>query len=155
MLFRSLGCYPTTWVRHCVGEEPTVTSAEAVVGPPENVDASIAAEFTFPSGATGHIESSMISTDHDIRLEVTGTTGSITAVNPLAPQSGNMLTIRNEHGETSGEINAGITYDHMCRAFVDHVRLGTPFPTSGQDSIANMAAIDAVYQAAGLPLRGL
>lgn len=150
-----LGCYPTTWVRHCVGEEPTVTSAEAVVGPDENVDASIVADFTFPSGATGHVESSMISTDHDIRLEVIGTTGSITAINPLAPQSGNMLTIGNQHGETSGEINAGVTYDHMCRAFVDHVQLGTPFPTSGEDSIANMRAIDAIYEAAGLPLRGL
>jgi predicted dehydrogenase len=149
-----LGCYPTTWVRHCVGQEPTVTSAEAVVGPPD-VDASIAAEFTFASGATGYIESSMISHDEDIRLEVTGTTGSITAVNPLAPQAGNMLTIRNQHGETSGEIDAGVTYDHMCRAFVDHVRLGTPFPTSGEDSIANMNAIDAIYTAAGLPLRGL
>jgi len=151
-----LGCYPLAWVRHCVGEEPTVTSAEAVVGPPDKIDASTVAELGFGSGATARIESSMISTgERDIRLEVHGTEGSLTMINPLAPQSGNLLTIRNAQGETSGEIDAGSTYEHMCRAFVDHVRIGTPFPTSGADSIANMTGIDSVYTAAGLPLRGL
>lgn len=151
-----LGCYSTTWVRHAVGAhlDPRVVSAEAVVGPPEHIDASIAAEFEFSNGATGRVESSMISGDHDIRLEITGEHGSITAINPLAPQAGNLLTVRNAHGETSGQIEAGTTYDHMCRAFVDHVRLGMPFPTSGAESIANMATIDAIYTAAGLPLRG-
>lgn len=149
-----LGCYSTTWVRHAVGETPSVVSAEATERP-QHIDADIKAELLFPSGTTGRVESSMISDDHDIRLEVIGTNGSITAINPLAPQNGNTLTVRNDRGETSGQIEAGITYDHMCRAFVDHVQLGTPFPTQGVESIANMAAIDAMYTAAGLPLRGL
>jgi predicted dehydrogenase len=149
-----LGCYSTIWVRHAVGEEPTVTAAEAVEGP-EHIDASIWAELAFPGGATGRVESSMTQDDGDIRLEVTGTAGSITAINPLAPQNGNTLTIRTEAGETSGEIVGGTTYEHMVRAFCDHVMHGLPFPTKGSDSIANMAAIDAMYTAAGLPLRGV
>lgn len=149
-----LGCYSTNWVRHAVGETPTVVSAQATERP-ENVDADMRADLSFPSGATGRVESSMISDDDDIRLEVVGTEGSITAINPLAPQNGNTLTVRNDRGETSGPIEAGITYDHMCRAFVDHVQLGTPFPTQGDESIANMAAIDQMYTAAGLPIRGL
>lgn len=148
-----LGCYSTIWVRHAVGETPTVVSATATERP-ENIDADMKAELSFPSGVTGRIECSMISDDHDIRLEVVGTEGSITAVNPLAPHTGNSLTIRNQHGESSGTIEAGVTYEHMCRAFVDHVQVGTPFPTQGDDSIANMVAIDAMYTAAGLPLRG-
>lgn len=149
-----LGCYPTNWVRQSVGETASVVSASASEGP-EKIDGDMVADLQFPSGATGRVECSMISDDHDIRLEVIGTEGSITAINPLAPQSGNLLTVRNAQGETSGQIEAGTTYEHMCRAFVDHVRLGTPFPTSGQESIDNMAAIDAIYIAAGLPLRGL
>mgnify|MGYP001826472194 CR=1 FL=1 len=148
-----LGCYSVIWVRHAVGEEPAVVSAEAEVGPPR-VDAAISAELTFPSGATGLVQSSMISQDADIRLVVTGTEGEIVAVNPLAPQKGNTLTIRTASGETSGQIDAGSTYEHMVRAFADHVRHGLPFPTQGRDSIANMAAIDAIYTEAGLPLRG-
>ena len=153
-----LGCYSTTWVRHAVqasfpGEEPTITSAVATERP-ENVDADMTAELAFPSGATGLVESSMIGPERDVRLEVTGTEGSITVLNPLAPQNGNTLTVRNSSGESSGQIEAGSTYEHMARAFVDHVLVGAAFFTSGRDSIANMAAIDGMYKAAGLPLRG-
>lgn len=149
-----LGCYSTMWVRHCVGEEPIVAAAEAVVGP-EHIDGAIWAELEFPSGATGRIESSMINHDEpEIRLEITGTTGSISVENPLSPYNHNTLIVRTEDGETSASITDDSTYAHMLRAFCDHVVHGTAFPTRGQDSIDNMAAIDAIYLAAGLPLRG-
>lgn len=148
-----LGCYPMSWVRHVTREQPTVVSAEAEVGP-EQIDASITAELSFPSGATGRVHSSMVSPVEDISMTIVGTAGEIIAGNPMAPHNGNLLTIRTSGGETSGPIEAGITYDHMVRAFVDHVVHGAPFPTAGQDSIDNMAAIDAVYVAAGLKVRG-
>ena len=148
-----LGCYSMIWVRHVVGEEPTVREANANVGP-EHVDASIWAELEFPAGATGRVESSMESEMGDVRLEITGTAGSISVDNPLSPYNDNALTVRTERGETSSSIPDSSTYAHMLRAFCDHVTHGTPFPTQGQDSIDNMAAIDAVYTAAGLPLRG-
>ncbi len=157
-----LGCYSTIWVRHVMqaspdasaASEPDVVHAVADEGP-EHIDARMQAELVFPTEATGRVESSMVTEEGDIRLEVSGTKGSITAINPLAPQNGNTLTIRTDSGETSGEIVAGSTYEHMVRAFCDHVTHGTPFPTMGADSIANMATIDAIYTAAGLPLRGV
>lgn len=149
-----LGCYPVHWVRTIAGEEPTVVSATADVGP-DRIDAALGAELQFPSGATAYVHSAMNHEGREIRLEVEGTTGSITAHNPVHPHSGdNNLTVTTERGSTSGPIHAGTTYHHMLRAFIDHVRLGAPFPTKGQDSIANMAVIDAMYQAAGLPVRG-
>jgi len=148
-----LGCYPMSWVRHVTGEEPTVVSADAEVGPPE-IDAAITAELRFPSGATGRVHSSMVSPTDDISMRIIGSAGEILANNPMAPHKGNLLTIRTAAGDTSGPIDGGVTYEHMLRAFVDHVVHGAPFPTSGQDSIANMAAIDAVYSAAGLKVRG-
>ncbi len=149
-----LGCYSTMWVRHVVGEEPAIAEAAATVGP-EQIDADMWAELTFPGGATGRVESSMVHEGPgDIRLEVTGSKGSITAINPLSPQSGNSLTIRTGAGETIGEVVAGDTYEHMVRAFCDHVVHGAPFSTQGDDSINNMAAIDSIYVAAGLAKRG-
>jgi len=147
-----LGCYPMSWVRHLTGEEPTVVSAEAVEDP-ENIDAFLTCELAFPGGATGSVTTAM-ERGPEIGLTVRGSHGSIVADNPMAPQNGNRLTITTEQGSTSGPIDAGISYDHMVRAFIDHLVLGNPFPTSGQDSINNMAAIDAVYLAAGLPIRG-
>ncbi len=148
-----LGCYPMSWVRHVTGEEPTVASAEAEVGPPQ-IDAAITAELQFPSGATARVHSSMVAPTDDISMLIAGSEGEIIANNPMAPQNGNLLTIRTGAGETSGRVDGGITYDFMLRAFVDHLVHGAPFPTSGKDSIANMAAIDAVYTAAGLKVRG-
>ena len=45
-------------------------------------------------------------------------------------------------------------YTHQLRAFVAAVRNHTPTPTDPANAIANMEVIDAVYQKAGLPLRG-
>jgi len=147
-----LGCYPMSWVRHITGEEPEVVEAEAEVGPP-NIDAAIRAELRFPSGATGSVASAM-NRGRAIDLVVVGSDGRLEATNPMAPQMGNQLTITTDAGVTSGPIDGGISYDHMVRAFVDHLVHGAPFPTAAADSIANMAAIDAVYQTAGLPVRG-
>lgn len=147
-----LGCYPMSWVRHVTGEEPTVVSAEAVEEP-EKIDASIRAELVFSSGVTAQVSSAMDS-GPNISMTVIGTAGRIVAANPMAPQNGNRLTIETAAGITSGPVEAGISYDHMVRAFVDHLVLGSAFPTRASDSIGNMAAIDAVYQAAGLPVRG-
>ena len=73
----------------------------------------------------------------------------------MGPHNGNLLTVRSALSETSGEVDGGTTYGHMLRAFIDHREHGLAFPTKGQDSIDNMAAIDAIYTAAGLPIRGL
>lgn len=148
-----LGCYPIHWVRTVAGEEPKVLSATAEVGPPK-IDAALGADLEFPSGATAHVHSAMNDPSGRILLEIEGTRGRIVADNPLAPQNGNNLTIENERGVSSGEVVAGTTYHHMLRAFVDHVRLGADYPTKGPDSINNMRAIDAIYEAAGLPRRG-
>ena len=72
-----------------------MTSAGAEVGPPD-VDAAIWAELAFPSGATGRIESSMVQPDEEISLTITGTKGEIVVDNPLAPQNGNLVTVRTE-----------------------------------------------------------
>ncbi len=149
-----LGCYPVSWVRQVMGEEPFVRSARAVVGPP-NIDAELEADLVFPSGATARVFSSMESAERKINMTITGTEGSIVADNPLAPQNGNLLTITTAGGVTSESINTGVSYEYMLRAFVEHVNHGGPYPTRGADSIANMAIIDAMYDAAGLPRRGL
>lgn len=148
-----LGCYPIHWVRSVAGEEPTVVAATATEDP-EKIDAALGAELSFPSGATAYIHSAMDDPSDKILLTIEGTKGRIIADNPLAPQSGNQLTIETEAGTSWGSVEAGSTYHHMMRAFLDHIRLGAPYPTMGEDSINNMRVIDACYRAAGLPIRG-
>lgn len=149
-----LGCYPVHWVRDLCGE-PTVESATATADHDDAlIDADLTMELSFANGATGRVHSSMVADVADISLRIEGSAGSIVAANPMAPQNGNSLTVTTPSGVSSGPIDAGISYDHMVRAFVDYVQHGTAFPTRAQDSIANMAVLDAAYIAAGLPARG-
>lgn len=149
-----LGCYPVHWVRDLLGE-PTVVGATTTADDDDPlIDADLTMQLAWDGGATGRVHSSMIAEAPDISLRIIGSAGEIVAANPMAPQNGNLLTVRTPKGTTSGPVEAGVSYDHMVRAFVDHVMHDAPFPTKGTDSIANMAVIDAAYEAAGLPARG-
>ena len=55
--------------------------------------------------------------------------------------------------EKTEQIDGRTTYDHQLEAFVAAVLDGEEQPTGGQDAIANMRAIDAIYRAAGMEPR--
>ena len=74
--------------------------------------------------------------------------------NPLAPQEGHRLTAEFENGDRLDE-TYGLrpTYAYQLEAFLEAVHGGPPPPTGGDDAVGNMATIDNIYRAAGLPLR--
>jgi len=151
-----LGCYVVSWFRHVTGEEPSAVRAEVEPdGADALVDAAMTAELVFPSGVTALLRVSMRpEVEPERRLRVEGADGWLEAANPISPQRGNHLVVETVGGRTVGPVDAGNSYVHMWRAFADHVAHGTPFVTSGDDAVANMASIDAIYRAAGLPPRG-
>ena len=58
-------------------------------------------------------------------------------------------------GVSSSERVAGdATYTCQLRAFERAVRRGEPCITDAADGVANMRVIDAIYQKAGMKLRG-
>lgn len=148
-----LGCYCVQWVRFAAGGDPTVVSAEAVCPVPE-IDGSLTAELTWESGITGSFSTSMIADGEAIDLVVQGSTATLRAVNPLAPQRGAQITITDHGtGETEHPAVAGAgttTYLEQLRVFRDAVRTGEAPPTSGADSVMNMSIIEDCYVAAGL-----
>lgn len=151
-----LGCYPLQWVRYVVGGEPAITEASAIQDP-EGIDVSLAAALHFDerNGVTGEIHCSMAA-DADLTstLRAIGSEGAVNVTNPLAPQSGNQIELVTSAGTEVEKVRSESTYHHQLVAFADAVRTGIAPPTSGADSIANMAAIDACYRAAGMYPRG-
>lgn len=155
-----LGCYAIQLVRHAVAAAgdiavPEVVRAEAVVPEPE-IDGVLRAELRWPSGVTGEIRSSMISSADDtiVSLVATGERGTLTADNPLSPQARPAsLRIETAGGLTTEPIVASATYWHQLVAFRDAVVHGSPFPTTAVDGVRNMRVIDACYTAAGLQPR--
>ena len=150
-----LGCYPLHMARHVLGEEPEVMESVAEVGPPD-VDVDLRARLQFPSGAEAEISCSMKKgAQFSMEFEAEGEKGRLHAMNPLAPHAGNRLDLEVEGNHTSESIAGRSTYFHQLEAFVRAVENGEAVPTGVEDAVLNMKALDAIYLAAGLKLRGL
>jgi predicted dehydrogenase len=87
-------------------------------------------------------------------LTVQGSRGSLEIVNFLAPQLGCRFTTVIDGEERKHGVEGPTTYAAQL-SHLHEVMSGMVAPlTGGEDAIANMAAIDAIYTAAGRPLSG-
>jgi predicted dehydrogenase len=147
------GCYPVNIVRHLAGREPQVVSARAKLRSPE-VDRAMRAELDFGQGLTGAITTSMWSSEVlKLSASVEGTAGRVKVFNPQAPQLFNLVTVRDSTGTQRRRVPGYATYQYQLEAFAAAVVDGAPILTPPSDAVANMAVIDAIYTAAGLPVR--
>ena len=148
------GCYCVSLLRHLVGEEPEVSAAQATLGRPR-VDRLMEAELRFPSGVSAHLRTSIRSRYLlQVSLRAVGERGELRILNPVAPHLFHRLSVRSPEGRRSERVAGEKTYTAQLRAFVAAVREGKELPTGAEDGVANMRVIDAIYERAGLPLRG-
>ncbi len=148
-----MGCYPISWVRHIMREEPNVESANAIVGNLQ-VDMRLEANMRFDSGVTAQTVGSMSDPGYRAFLDVKGEKGNLHVQNPLVPQHGNRIVLKiGEETVRDEELTRRPTYSYQLDAFVDAVRNGTPLPTDAEDAVKQMRVIDAAYLAAGLEPR--
>jgi predicted dehydrogenase len=147
------GCYPINCIRMLGQAEPIVASAQAKLHG-QDIDRAMVADFRFPGGATGRIKAFLWSGDVlRISARAVGERGEMRAFNYLAPHIFNVLTVRTAAGVTRERVRGEATYTYQLRAFAAAVLRGEPVLTPPEDAVANMHQIDAVYRAAGLPLR--
>ncbi len=150
-----LGCYCIHALRTVLGSEPIeVISARAVEGPP-GVDVSMAAELSFPGGIEGRMRCGFDGPPEPVwTIVLEGAAGRLRMENFVLPQLGNRLTAELASGESiDEELSLRPSYAYQLEAFAHAAATGEPPLTAGADAIANAVAIDAVYRAAGLPLR--
>jgi predicted dehydrogenase len=148
------GCYPVSMVRFLMGEEPTVIHAKARLVRPQ-VDSRMESRLRFPGGAEADVICDMLSPRlFDSYLKVQGDAGTMTVISPFQPHLFHLITVRNAKGTRRGQIKGENAYVSQLRTFVNSIRSGIPFNTNPQDAINNMRVIDAIYEKAGLQLRG-
>jgi predicted dehydrogenase len=149
------GCYAINWLRMLGPGEPTVLSARAKLHGPD-VDRAMAASFRFDGGVLGRMTVSLWS-GQVLRLDAkaVGDQGVMRVFNYVSPQVYNRLTVTADGYTRRERISGEPSYVYQLRAFAAAVRHGDPVLTTPEDAVANMAVIDAVYQAAGLPPRGV
>ncbi|MGI5504636.1 Gfo/Idh/MocA family protein [Lentzea sp. CA-135723] len=148
------GCYAVHMARLLGGgEEPEVRSAKALLRGP-SIDRAMKASLRFPSGHTGSVTASLwSSTVLKLSMKAIGENGTLSVFNPLGPQAYHRLTLKLRDRKTSESFGRRATYAYQLDAFTDAVLHGKPFPTTADDAVRNMTVIDAIYRAAGLPLR--
>jgi len=148
------GCYAVSLARFLGGAEPEVVSASAKLSSPA-VDRWMRADLRFPGGVTGRITTSLFGARLlDIRAIAEGERGRMSVVNPVAPHIYHRLALQTPEGKRVERVAGDATYTHQLRAFVRWVREGVPMITDAAYGVANMTVIDAIYEKAGLPVRG-
>ncbi len=150
-----VGCYTIHLIRTLAGGEPQVVEARAKLLSPQ-VDRRMDARFRFENGVTATMTCSMLSPAL-LRFGATiiGARGEIRILNPWLPHLFHRFSVRTPAGRQRESFPGDSTYTHQLRAFVAWAQGGPPAFTHGRDALANMAVIDAVYDAAGLSPRGV
>lgn len=146
-----VGCYAVHMLRTFGGSTPEVVSAQAKLRGPQT-DRAMTAELRFAAGHTGRVRCSMWSSDL-LRLsaKVIGDRGEMRVLTPVAPFR--RLSVRSADGNRVERFARRATYAYQLDAFAAAVLRSEPVMTKPEDAIENMTVIDAIYRAAGLPLR--
>lgn len=148
------GCYPVSLVRYLMNAEPEVLNAKAKLFRP-NVDSRMEADLKFPNGVQARIVCDMLSPRlFDSFLHVKGESGELKVFSPFQPHVVNRMTLHTTKTKWSGAVKGKDSYTLQLQAFADAVRLGTSLNTNPEDAVNNMRVIDAIYEKAGLKLRG-
>lgn len=149
-----LGCYPLHWLRTVAGSEPKLVSARIEEGSP-GIDMVTEAELEFPGGIPARLRTSM-KPDQKVRafLAVKGSEGILRAMNPLHPTRGHWISIQRGPETRRYTVDGETTFDYQLAHVLDVVAGRTQPLTGGTDAVANMAMIDAIYEAGGLRPRG-
>jgi predicted dehydrogenase len=147
------GCYAVHMVRTFGGETPEVVSAQAKLRDPR-IDRAMTAEFRFAGGHTGRARCSMWSSHLlQISAHLVGDGGEVRVLNPVLPHMFHRLSVRSSDGKRVERFPRRPSYAYQLDAFAAAVLRGEPVKTTPEDAVENMTVIDAIYRAAGLPLR--
>jgi predicted dehydrogenase len=147
------GCYAVHMVRTFGGSTPEVVSAQAKLRD-SRIDRAMTAELRFAAGHTGQVRCSMWSKDLlQMSAKVVGDKGELRVVNPVMPKFFHRLSVRTSGGKRVERFPHRASYAYQLDAFAAAVLRGEPVKTTPEDAIENMTVIDAIYLAAGLPLR--
>ncbi|MCV7101056.1 Gfo/Idh/MocA family protein [Mycobacterium palustre] len=147
------GVYTVDMLRTFGGSVPEVVSARAKLDGPE-VDRVMTAELRFADGHTGRLHCALWSSSlFWASAKVVGDRGQLRYLSPAAPHLLPRLSIRSADGKRVERFPRRTTYAYQLDAFAAAVLRGEPVKTTAEDAIDNMTVIDAIYGAAGLPIR--
>lgn len=152
-----VGCYAIHGLRTLGavgGGEPSVVSASAIERDDiPGMDATVEADLAYPSGLTAHFVTSFVVPEMDFTMRIVGSEGEAFAHNFCVSSIDDRIDVSVGDLTRTEEMGKRTSYTYQLEAFADHVRNGSPIHSDAEDAVVQAEFIDAVYTAAGLPLR--
>jgi predicted dehydrogenase len=151
-----LGIYPLNAIRWIAGEEPTSYSAQVATKLKgsrfASVEETVEFNMKFPSGTLASSGSSY-GQNGPAYLNICGTNGYI-QVQPAFLYDGLKFTASTKNGPQSGSNDAKGPYQFVYEAdhFADCIRNNKTPLTAGEEGLADMLAMEAIYKAARAPI---
>ena len=141
-----VGCYPLSFARTALGEEPLEVMGWRRLGP-TGVDLTFAGQLRFPSGALGQLDCSF-EMPFRTGMEIVGTEATLTVTQPFKP--GPEATLRLRRGEAVEELKvpSAELYRGEIEDMADAVLHAKHPRVSLADSRANVAALVALHRSA-------
>lgn len=144
-----VGCYPLNFCRAVFGHPPQMVAARVHVPRPGAVDMATHAILDFGDGRFGMIDSSFELPRRQV-LEVIGENGVITVPVPFTPGTSEVVVFVTKDGQMTEQSFSSIDqYQLEVEHFADCIRSDQQPALSLNETLENMATIEAVYQAAG------
>lgn len=146
-----VGCYPVNFCRAVYGKPPTAVAARIYAAEPGAVEHTTAAVLDFGEGRIGQIDSSFGLPTRQL-AEVIGEEGSLSMPLPFVTGSHETEVILSLEGQT---IHQKIQHADPYRLEIEHfgacVRTGTQPAFNLDETLENLATLEAIYQSAGHP----
>ena len=146
-----VGCYPINFCRAVYGRAPTAVGARVHTPEDGEVERYASAVLDFDDGCFGLVDSSLELPTRQVS-EIIGEAGTITIPVPFTPGHIETAVILALEGQTIHQRFALVDqYRLEVEHFATSIRYGKQFPFSLEETIENLATIEAIYQSAGYP----
>jgi D-xylose 1-dehydrogenase (NADP+, D-xylono-1,5-lactone-forming) len=146
-----VGCYPVNFCRAVYGRPPIAVGARAYAPATSEVERYASAVLDFDDGCFGLIDSSIELPTRQV-AEIYGENGSITIPLPFTPGHIETVVVLSTEGQA---IHQRFTPVDQFRLEVEHfsacIRFGHQPHLTLEETIENLATIEAIYQSAGYP----
>ncbi len=144
-----VGCYPVNFCRAVFGHAPVAVGARVYTPEKGEVERSANAVLDFGDGCFGLIDSNFELPSRQV-CEVIGDAGTITIPLPFTPGNIETVVVMTTEGQSLHQHFTPIDqYRLEVEHFGDSIRLEHDVPLSLEETLENLATIEAIYQSAG------
>ncbi|HUG34704.1 MAG TPA: Gfo/Idh/MocA family oxidoreductase [Anaerolineales bacterium] len=148
-----VGCYPISFARAVVGEEPVEVFGWQVTGE-TGIDETFVGQMRFDRGIHAQFDSSFAIPEHSF-VEIVGTEGTLNIPRPFKPEIDEKIYLTRGMNTETIKIKGQELYIGEVEDMADAILLGHDPRISLNDSRANVGVITALIESAraGIPVR--